>query len=121
MKGTWRFVSNSPDVQVLHEIYAALRKAGTPNIPKPVAGADVRNGKTKTQEMATAPWLCVTPRVPHHHHRLVLGIVGRALTSFGCTKELITGILDAMKGAFMPSYLQLNTTDQRTQSLLACV
>ena len=124
MKDTWRFLSDSPGVDVLpeHEIYAKLHRAKTPNIPKLVAGADVPNGKTKTQEMVRAPWLCVKPRVsPYQHYRLVLGTVGRALSTFRCTKELVTGVLDGMKGVLTESYSHPNTLTNEHDSPLACV
>lgn len=33
-----------------------------------------------------------------HHHRLVHGVVGRPLCTFDCTKQLVTAVLDALKG-----------------------
>ena len=91
----WECLPGSSDIQVLseHEIYVI------PHVPKQVVGANVQSGKTKTQEMADAR------ASPRQHYRLVLGVVGHALTTFRCTKELVTGVLDAMKGALTPGYL----------------
>ncbi|KAG9310586.1 hypothetical protein JVU11DRAFT_9146 [Chiua virens] len=83
------------DIKVMpeHEIYKILHSHGTPNIPEHVAG-----GKTRTQEFGNAPWLCVKLRIsPYQHCRLFRGVVGRALYKFVCTKELVTGVFDALQ------------------------
>ncbi|KAI9567163.1 hypothetical protein HD554DRAFT_2024342 [Boletus coccyginus] len=100
MKDTWRFLSDSPDVEVMpeHEIYEILHHHGTPNIPAHVAGGDVDGGRTQTQELADAPWLCVRPRIsPYQHYRLVHRIVGRPLFKFECTKQLVTAVFNALQ------------------------
>ena len=104
MKDTWRFLSDSPDVEVLpeHKIYEILRKHGTPNIPEHVTGDDVEGGQTRTPEFLEAAWLCVRPRISsYQHYRHLNSIVGRALTSFGCTKQLVAVVLDALRGTFI--------------------
>ncbi|KAF8131843.1 hypothetical protein EV363DRAFT_1583527 [Boletus edulis] len=78
MKDTWRFLSDSPDVEVMpeHEIYEILHHHRTPNIPELVIGGDVDGGRTQTQELVDAPWLCVQPRIsPYQHYRLAHGIL----------------------------------------------
>ena len=109
MKDTWQFLSDSPDVEVMpeHEIYAILHNHGTPNIPEHVAGGDVDGGRTQTQELVDAPWLCVRPRIsPYQHYRLVHRIIGHALFKFECTKQLVTAVFDALQGAHTLSYIQ---------------
>ena len=109
MKDTWRFLSDSPDVEVMaeHEIYEILHSHGTPNIPEHVAGGDVDGGRTQTQELVDAPWLCVRPRIsPYQHYRLVHRIVGRPLFKFECTRQLVTAVFDALQGALALSYTQ---------------
>jgi hypothetical protein len=109
MKDTWRFLSDSPDVEVMaeHEIYEILHAHGTPNIPEHVAGGDVDGGRTETQELLDAPWLCVRPRIsPYQHYRLVHRIVGRPLFKFECTKQLVTAVFDAVQGACTSGYTQ---------------
>ena len=104
MKDTWRFLSDLPDVQVMpeHKIYEILHEHNTPNIPEHVAGGDVDDSKTRTQEFIHAAWLCVRPRIsPFQHYRLVHVIVGRALFKFECTKQLVTAIFDALQGSFI--------------------
>ncbi|KIJ04883.1 hypothetical protein PAXINDRAFT_103981 [Paxillus involutus ATCC 200175] len=99
LKDCWRFISLSHPVQPEHEIYAMLHDANTPNIPQLVCGGDVGGpgSETDIHELAGAPWLCVKLKVtPFVHYRLVLDVVGRPLTSFKCTKELVRGILGAM-------------------------
>jgi hypothetical protein len=107
MKDTWRFLSDSPDVEVMaeHEIYKILHSHGTPNIPEHVAGGDVDGGRTETQELVDAPWLCVRPRIsPYQHYRLVHRIVGRPLFKFECTKQLVTAVFDAVQGTCASGY-----------------
>lgn len=102
LKDTWRHLSR-PGVEVMpeHEIYEILHKNGTPNIPDLVAGGDVACGKTRTHEFTSMKWLRMKPGAwPFQHYRLALGVVGRALFKFDCTKQLVTGVLDALKGAF---------------------
>ena len=109
MKDTWRFLSDLPNVEVMaeHEIYEILHKHKTPNIPEHVAGGDVEGGRTRTQEFVDAAWLCVKPRIsPFQHYWLVHRIVGRVLFKFECTKQLVTAILDALKGALTLTYIR---------------
>ena len=104
MKDTWRFLSDMPDVEVMaeHEIYEILHRHKTPNIPKHVAGGDSEGGKTRTQEFVGA----VKPRIsPFQYYRLIHGIVGRVLFKFECTKQLVTVVLDALKGALTLFYI----------------
>ena len=109
MKDTWRFLSDSADIGLMpeHEIYDILHRHGTPNIPEHVAGGDVDGGRTQTQELVDALWLCVRPRIsPYQHYRLVHGIVGRAFYKFQCTKQLVTAVFDALQGALTLSSIQ---------------
>ena len=109
MKDTWRFLSDSPDAEVMpeHKIYEILHSHGTPNIPEHVAGGDVDGGRTQTQELVDAPWLCVRPRIsPYQHYRLVHGVVGRALCTFECTKQLVTAVFDALQGALNLNFIE---------------
>ena len=109
MKATWRFLSDSPDVEVMaeHEIYEIFHSHGTPNIPEHVTGGDVDGGRTQTQELVDAPWLCVRARIsPYQHYRLVHGIVGRPLFKFECTKQLVTAVFDAVEGMCTSAYAQ---------------
>ncbi|KAF9235367.1 hypothetical protein BU15DRAFT_78034 [Melanogaster broomeanus] len=100
LKDCWRFISFAHNVQPEHEIYEMLNSKGIPNIPTLVCGGDVEGpgSKTDTHTLVDEPWLCVELKVtPFIHYRLVLDVVGRPLTSFRCTKELVGGVLDAMK------------------------
>ncbi|KAF8426803.1 hypothetical protein L210DRAFT_3565847, partial [Boletus edulis BED1] len=100
MKDTWEFLSDLADVEVTpeHEIYEILHHHRTPDIPELVIGGDVDGGRTQTQELVDAPWLCVQPRIsPYQHYRLVHGIVGRPLFQFDSTKQLVTAVFDALQ------------------------
>ncbi|KAF9231136.1 hypothetical protein BU15DRAFT_11483, partial [Melanogaster broomeanus] len=111
LKDCWRFISFAHNVQPEHEIYEMLNSKDTPNIPTSVCGGDVEGpgSKTDTHTLVDAPWLCVELKVtPFIHYRLVLDVVGRPLTSFRCTKELVRGVLDAMEAhKFAYEVLQL--------------
>jgi hypothetical protein len=103
VKDTWRFLSDSSDVEVIpeHEIYEILHRHGT------VAGGDVDDGRRQTQEFGHAPRLIVRPGIsPNQHYRLVHGIVGRSLLKCECTKQLVTAVFDAVQGACPPKYAQ---------------
>jgi len=109
MKDTWRFLSDSPDVEVMpeHKIYEILHHHGTLDIPEHVAGGDVDGGRTQTEGLVNAPWLCVRPRIsPYQHYRLVHWIVGRQLFKFECTKQLVTAVFDALQGELISLYTQ---------------
>ncbi|KAF9237768.1 hypothetical protein BU15DRAFT_75760 [Melanogaster broomeanus] len=79
LKDCWRFIPLTGDAEPEHEIYELLNSKDAPNIPKLVHGADVEG---------------FTDFI---HYRLVLGDVGRPLTSFKSTKELVGGVLGAME------------------------
>jgi hypothetical protein len=44
------------------------------------------------QDFADTPWVCHshTPFVPHRHYCLVLDIIGRSLTTFKSSYEMVT-------------------------------
>ena len=116
MKDAWRSLSDLADVEVKaeHEIYEILHRHGTPNIPEHVAGGDVDGGRTQTQDLADAPWVCVRPRIsPYQHYRLVHRIVGRALFKFECTKQLVIAVFDALQGALIRMYANDTLTCER--------
>ncbi|KAF8132577.1 hypothetical protein EV363DRAFT_1328895 [Boletus edulis] len=93
-KGPWSEERVMPE----HEIYEILHQHRTPHIPELVIGGDVDGGRTQTQELVDAPWLCVQPRIsPYQHYRLVHGIVGRPLFQFDSTKQLVTAVFDALQ------------------------
>ncbi|KIJ09577.1 hypothetical protein PAXINDRAFT_172454, partial [Paxillus involutus ATCC 200175] len=110
LKDRWRFIPSLHPVQPEHEIYAMLHEANMSNIPQVVCGGDVGGpgSETDIHELAGAPWLCVKLKItPFVHYRLLLDVVGRPLTSFKCTKELVRGILGAMK-AHWSAYQSVN-------------
>jgi hypothetical protein len=84
MKVSWLFLSDSPDVEVMpeHRIYEKLHCLQNPNIPEHVAGGEADGGRTQTQELVDAPWLCARPRIsPYQRYRLVHEIVGERFSS----------------------------------------
>ena len=93
------------------QIYQILYKHDTPNIPQDVVGGDIDGGRTENYDLlsdeTTTEWLCMQPRIsPYQHYRMVLWIVGQALFSFTCTKNLVLTVLHALQGEFTRSSRQ---------------
>ena len=116
MKDTWRFLSTLPDVEVLREgqIYQILYEYNTPNIPQDVVGGNIERGRTGNYDLlsdeTTMEWLCLQPWISvYQHYQVVLWVVGQALFSFTCTKDLALTVLHALQGELTPSSRQ--TTD----------
>ena len=94
LKDTWRFASHMPE----HEIYATLHASQVPNIPTVLAAGDVPGDLQQCggDDIANTS-LCPVPE-PQKHYRLVLREVGRPLSRFYSTYELISVIYDAFQG-----------------------
>jgi hypothetical protein len=98
MKDTWRI--DLPEMAQEGHIYKHLSDAGVPNIAPFEMGADIPNHRTRTQDFVSKEWALPIRRDlrPHQHYRLVLGVVGRPLSSFTSTWELVRAIRDAICG-----------------------
>ncbi|KAF5392684.1 hypothetical protein D9757_000919 [Collybiopsis confluens] len=75
--------------------YRALNAQLVPNIPTLVTAGDVNEGVPGWQCGDEVFLKLYRPRV-YHHYRLVLDTVGRSLTEFESTWQLVTAIMDAM-------------------------
>jgi hypothetical protein len=98
LKDTWRI--DMANVVKEGEIYESLHNAHVSHIAPLLCAGDVPLHRTRTQDLSTKPWTGPIERSlrPHHHYRLVLGVVGRDLTSFDSTWEMVNSIRDAVQG-----------------------
>lgn len=100
LKDTWRICV--PTIQEEGITYKTLMKANVHNIANCVAFGDIlptRYHKTKARSYAKRPWACPTEALlPHRHYRLVLDVVGRSLTSFTSSYEMVSAVRDAIIG-----------------------
>ncbi|KAI0311656.1 hypothetical protein OF83DRAFT_1177366 [Amylostereum chailletii] len=100
LKDTWRI--NSPEHEEEAAIIRKLQAAGVPHIGDVFAASDVlQDGKssdTTTDLYATRTWAhpnqATTPR---RYYRLVSAKLGRSLTTFSRSKELVQAIVDALE------------------------
>ncbi|KAF8509369.1 hypothetical protein BU17DRAFT_70468 [Hysterangium stoloniferum] len=92
LKDTWRIVSATQSPE--HMIYERLKKHGVRNICTCKEGCDVLQHCTKTQDssMVKRP----SPFRRLQHYRLVLNEIGRSLSDFRDTKEMVTAVRDAI-------------------------
>jgi len=98
LKDTWRI--DLPEMVQEADIYKRLRDAGVPHIAPFEMGADIPNHRTRTQDFVSRKWALPIPRElrPHQQYRLVLGVVGRPLSSLTSVRELVRAIRDAICG-----------------------
>ena len=84
------------------DIYSLLELNHVPNIPPFGKGNDVRKHATITDALKAeqkTTWARPSKEmVPLRHYRMTLGVVGRPLTSFDSSRELVSVIADAMEG-----------------------
>lgn len=98
MKDGWRALGK-PDES---KVYLKLQAASIKHIAPLECGGDLlgRFHTTITQLEAQKSWVCSPANLriqEYFHHRLALGIVGRDLSEFMSTKELVKAIMDGMK------------------------
>ncbi|KAF9471980.1 hypothetical protein BDN70DRAFT_938537 [Pholiota conissans] len=96
MKNTWRLALLGIDKE--GKFYRELHNAGVKNIAPFECAGDLGH-ETRAQTYTVAKWANWARKRAlrrHIHYRLVLGVVGRDLTSYRSTKELVTAMRDAM-------------------------
>ncbi|GJJ09164.1 hypothetical protein Clacol_003386 [Clathrus columnatus] len=97
LKDSWRLDSQTPE----HEIYAKLHAKNVPHLPTVLAGSDIFNQTTLTQDVLgeNPTWIKVQPKPlrKHRHYRLILKEIATPLSSFSSTKILISVVHDAIK------------------------
>jgi hypothetical protein len=99
VKDTWRV--DQPHLQREGDVYKTLAAANVPHIAPCVLAADLRGHRTRTREFVDAEWRQgERPHLrPHQHYRMALGVIGRPLTTFKSSRELVTVLRDALQGA----------------------
>lgn len=97
LKDTWRIDEEGFEKE--GDVYRLLAKAGVENIATLECDGDIPGHETVTQQYVGSVWACRNvPLTKHVHYRLVLKEVGRPLTEFRSTKELLCVIRDAIIG-----------------------
>ena len=99
LKDTWRL--DLPEFTPEGETYKWLMEKNVSNIPQCLMWGDVLSMQyhtTQTQSYVSAPWVSTTDNnfLPHRHYCLVLGVIGRTLTSFKSYYEAVQGVCDAL-------------------------
>ncbi|KAK0495542.1 hypothetical protein EDD18DRAFT_1392243 [Armillaria luteobubalina] len=89
MKDTWRIVA--PDLVAEGQIYERLHKAEVPHIAEFILAGDIPGPTHKT---VFKPGFGLQRQ--YQHYRLVLGTIGRPLTSFGSSWEMVNAVKDAL-------------------------
>jgi len=96
LKDTWRI--NSDDIEPEGVTYRKLHEKNVQNIATVEASGDV-GYSTVTQLLTNELWSKVKEKITGHvHYRLVLKEVGRRLTDFLCTRDLVSAVRDAIIG-----------------------
>lgn len=100
-KDSWRI--SIPDMQPEGDIYLKLKASRVKHVPVCLACGDVDSWveqKAQTARHLDSPWACRqdVKIVSHTHYRLVLDLVGKPLSAFSSSKELVQAVHDAMIG-----------------------
>ncbi|KAF8798329.1 hypothetical protein BYT27DRAFT_7151134 [Phlegmacium glaucopus] len=95
MKDTWRVSLHG--MQTEGAIYTRLHAANVSHIPHFIRGGDVTSPFCRTRSHKFAKQFDLRLR-PHSHYRLILGDIGRDLTSFTTTKELVEALTGGLQG-----------------------
>ncbi|KAG1765365.1 hypothetical protein EDD22DRAFT_845472 [Suillus occidentalis] len=99
LKDSWQV--SLPDVLPEGETYKLLMSKKVAHIPKCIAYHDVppsiAQQSTQTAKFGSAEWaLPHLPLTPHTHHHLALDIVGKNLTKFESSRQLVSSVRDAL-------------------------
>jgi len=98
LKDSWRV--DLLDIQAEGLTYKTLKEARVRNIPDCLASGDIKTDKyhtTTTNTYYKGP-AASSHFVPHQHYRLVLDVIGRSLTDFVSSYEMVTAVCDALIG-----------------------
>jgi len=101
-KDSWRIEAD--DILPEGQIYAELNAQNVPHVPVCLAYGDVISlpeQRAQTSRFSMADWACRRRRpviTTHIHSRHLLNIVGKSLTNFSCTRELVQAVHDAVVG-----------------------
>ncbi|KAH7918459.1 hypothetical protein BV22DRAFT_1134581 [Leucogyrophana mollusca] len=96
LKDTWRV--DMPGMVKEGDVYTKLMEHNVRHIAPLECAGDVHDHVTIAQDYVGAEWACRTKVLTkHRHYRLVLGVIGRDLTSFANTRELVSAVRDALQ------------------------
>lgn len=106
LKDSWRV--NMPDIWPEGRVYEKLKIAKVRNIPDCLSSGDIATDQyhaTKTCFYLKESWACVSEAqlrhfIPHRHYRLTLDVIGRLLTNFQTSYEMVYAVRDAIIGEF---------------------
>jgi hypothetical protein len=100
VKDSWRI--NLPGIQAEGLTYKTLNDHRVRNIPTCVASGDIATDTyhaTKTSTYASQTGYRRSSRlIPHRHYRLALDVIGRSLTNFKSSYEMVSAVRDAIVG-----------------------
>jgi hypothetical protein len=97
----------APDTELEGNIYERLHATQVKHIPLCLAHEEVgcwAEQETQTQKCSELSWACKegVSIMGHSHYRLVLDLVGKRLSDFASSKELVQAIHDALIGRLLP-------------------
>jgi hypothetical protein len=101
VKDSWRV--DKPDIWPEGRVYGVLKDHAVRNIPNCLSSGDIVTDQyhaTKTCTYLQEPWACHsnTLFIPHQHYRLALDVIGRPLTKFLSSYEMVSAVRDAIVG-----------------------
>lgn len=105
LKDSWRI--DLPDILPEGVTYKVLNSANARHIPLCLVSGDISSIEyhaTKTHLYARelgAGCDDAAHFIPHRHHRLVLDVVGRVLTEYRSSFEMVSAMRDALTGEFL--------------------
>lgn len=104
LKDSWRI--SASDTEPEGDIYLKLNTSHVAYVPLCLACGDVDSWveqKTQTLKHSKYSWACRKGLVivSHTHYRLVLDLVGKSLSSFASSKELVQALHDAAIGRLL--------------------
>lgn len=94
LKDSWR----AECLEKESDILKTLNDAGVRNVPNLVCGGDIEGHETLTNRYASGPLSCESDfgnSVERIHHRFVSDFVGKHISGFTSTKEMVQAIRDA--------------------------
>jgi hypothetical protein len=101
MKDTWRVSLRG--MQAEGAIYRRLHAANVSHIARFLRGGDVTSPFCRTRSHSFAKRFGLRLR-PHSHYRFILDDIGRDLTSFTTTKELVEALTGALQGTLSEDF-----------------
>lgn len=97
VKDSWRI--DLPGIQAEGLTYKTLNDHGVRNIPTCVASGDIATDTYHATKTSSYVSQTGSRRlIPHRHYRLALNVIGRNLTNFKSSYEMVSAVRDAIVG-----------------------